>query len=175
MSIGKEFLPVSKADIKKRWMEQLDFVDAYVGHPSFGAGAAKITAKCGGKAASCNVTAIGYTPGAFTISYVKVQSKPNCYALKIENPSANLITIYPTKAKIYDKTKKAYAVTQICGNDLKPAKKVSIGNGVSAVGFYSDFELTGSKYERVLFRFQYSGKWYQGLYSVKYGFTYKEL
>lgn len=40
MEIGKSFLPISKEDMKKMNMEQLDFVyvcgDAYVDHPSFG-------------------------------------------------------------------------------------------------------------------------------------------
>ncbi len=40
MNIGKDFLPISKADLEERAIEQLDFVyisgDAYVDHPSFG-------------------------------------------------------------------------------------------------------------------------------------------
>lgn len=40
MEIGTEFLPISKEDLKKQHIEQLDFVyvcgDAYVDHPSFG-------------------------------------------------------------------------------------------------------------------------------------------
>jgi uncharacterized radical SAM protein YgiQ len=40
MKLCKEFLPISKEDLKKRKIEQLDFIivsgDAYVDHPSFG-------------------------------------------------------------------------------------------------------------------------------------------
>lgn len=40
MNLGKDFLPISKEDMKKRGIEQLDFIivtgDAYVDHPSFG-------------------------------------------------------------------------------------------------------------------------------------------
>ena len=40
LNLGTDFLPISKADMQKRGIEQLDFVyicgDAYVDHPSFG-------------------------------------------------------------------------------------------------------------------------------------------
>lgn len=40
MIVNKEFLPISKEDMKKRNIDQLDFIiitgDAYVDHPSFG-------------------------------------------------------------------------------------------------------------------------------------------
>lgn len=40
MKLCKEFLPISKEDLKKRKIDQLDFIivsgDAYVDHPSFG-------------------------------------------------------------------------------------------------------------------------------------------
>ena len=40
MELCKEFLPISKDDMRKRGIEQLDFIivsgDAYVDHPSFG-------------------------------------------------------------------------------------------------------------------------------------------
>ena len=40
MKLCKEFLPISKEDLKQRKIEQLDFIivsgDAYVDHPSFG-------------------------------------------------------------------------------------------------------------------------------------------
>ena len=40
MNLAKDFLPISKEDLKKRNIDQLDFIivtgDAYVDHPSFG-------------------------------------------------------------------------------------------------------------------------------------------
>ena len=40
MKLCKEFLPISKDDMKRKGIEQLDFIivtgDAYVDHPSFG-------------------------------------------------------------------------------------------------------------------------------------------